>query len=585
MTNTKKKIFLLITIPTHLRVLMNTARMIDESRLFEPVLVYYPSAVFEHNYEGCRDAPYETWVWTGLKFISKTDYLTSNASGETPIPMSEKIFYSKLRNRFTLIYLKRLLINQINKSISITAPLLKLIFRLYRFIRATSRGLVSGIRDSATARASERKSILESILRSFFIGYYASEWELPIEQSPNNHSMINSRLINIRNLAELFTGMNDQKRFLFSLTSLLKQEKPSLIAFAEENLFYNSHLLIQTTQRLKIPTVIIPFTIANTLEWAETFYYDKNCDAQFGYRRVLATAFPNWTLNHRNKKMILPAIHVIGCEYHGTTPKIPWLINSGNADALAAESQFMYDYYVRAGIDKSKLRLTGALSDDILFNALENRASYRTDFANRFNIKLKNKIILIGIPPDQLGSGIRDGCEFNNYNNLVKFMVETVTSNIQNEYSVLINLHPRVQKDSLNWIEDTGAKIVDTPIETAIPLADLYIAVTSATVRLAMSCGIPVINYDAYYYNYDDFVDVSEVYEAKSKQQYTSYVEKLTSELLNRPDTNSKLTKAHNIDGKSSQRMLHLFSELISSSKLAISDITRIGISKDKAPV
>lgn len=38
-----------------------------------------------------------------------------------------------------------------------------------------------------------------------------------------------------------------------------------------------------------------------------------------------------------------------------------------------------------------------------------------------------------------------------------------------------------------------------------MPLADVFVASISATIRWALALGIPVINYDCYRYRYDDY--------------------------------------------------------------------------------
>lgn len=44
-----------------------------------------------------------------------------------------------------------------------------------------------------------------------------------------------------------------------------------------------------------------------------------------------------------------------------------------------------------------------------------------------------------------------------------------------------------------------------------IPLCDLYVASISATIRSAIACGIPVINYDTFRYRYGDYLKADTV--------------------------------------------------------------------------
>jgi hypothetical protein len=134
---------------------------------------------------------------------------------------------------------------------------------------------------------------------------------------------------------------------------------------------------------------------------------------------------------------------------------------------------------------------------------------------------------------------------------------------------VLINLHPRIKYADVAWLSTLGVTIIDEPIDRLIPLADLYIAVASATIRLGISCGIPVINYDAYKYDYDDYQGLPGVCEVKNRHDYKS----ILNDLINDKSFYLKIHEAQKatashlcvIDGRSSERLLNLFARLTSS--------------------
>ena len=44
-----------------------------------------------------------------------------------------------------------------------------------------------------------------------------------------------------------------------------------------------------------------------------------------------------------------------------------------------------------------------------------------------------------------------------------------------------------------------------------VPLCDLYVASVSSTIRWAIACGKPVVNYDVYRYRYTDFISLDGV--------------------------------------------------------------------------
>ncbi|HAU1853946.1 TPA: hypothetical protein JBJ57_14525, partial [Legionella pneumophila] len=79
-------------------------------------------------------------------------------------------------------------------------------------------------------------------------------------------------------------------------------------------------------------------------------------------------------------------------------------------------------------------------------------------------------------------------------------------------------------------IKDYPVKIFYGDIAEIIPLSAIYVSVCSATIRMAISCGIPVINYDLYRYEYDDYVDLKGVITVYNRAEFSSILEKLAKE-------------------------------------------------------
>lgn len=592
-----KKVFLVVTIPTHLRVLMDVADLLRSSGQYEPVLIYYPSAVFEQNAGGCQTDPHDAWVYIGGRFVSKLDCLSgvgqssfaqdSTISGLSKAPMTAPRSSVMLTKRLTVVgFPNRGLYRWAAKKIPCIHPAVASVIRMVYSTIARITGFVAavyGILQAACYALLQSKCSTTSIrinseafknrtwLQRALLHVFEIKWDSL--SSNGTEESIGLRSLLIRRFTEgLFPGLGEQKSFFQAFDELVAAELPSLVLLPEENLFYNSQLIVRTAHSYAIPVVVVPFTIVNTLEWAEAFFDVDRYQANQGLNRLLAKAFPHWVLEHRGRRLILPSTHILGCEYFDMAPRNPWLINSGNADAIAAESQFMLDYYERAGIQKEKIHLIGALYDDQLHSILQRRNERKKDLGLLLGIQVEERLVLVGLPPNQFGAGRRKGCEFDNYEELVRFMIQSVVAHRDSKTTVLINLHPRIDPAAVKWLERLGAVIVPEPIETLVPLSDVYIAVASATIRLGIACGIPVLNYDAYQYNYDDFKCLPGVCEARSRDEY----ERTVDALLNNSSFYSKIKAAQqrtaddqcSLDGKAGKRMLALFSRMVAITKL-----------------
>jgi hypothetical protein len=576
-----KRVLLFVTIPTHLRVMMDTADLLQSSGRYLPVMVYYPSAVFDQNHANCQQMPHEAFIWTESRFLSKVEYLTGTWRTDSTarwlpnrglsrwLPM--KGLYTRLARTFPFLPTPADLVSEIRRVISMAVSVVRFVAGAYGIVRS---GLFSSKATFKPTVQQESQSALvnRNWLQRFLLHTFATEWDSSTRRELPSEIGFRQRLIRLFSDG-LFSGLSDQKSFFEETSKLIQRQKPVLIVLPEANLFYNSQFIIRAAHLNATPLVIVPFTIVNTLEWAEAFFDIPLYQANKGWNRLFAKAFPHWVLEHKGRRLILPPAYILGCEYFDMVPAIPWLINSCDADAIAAESQFMSGYYLRAGIQKEKVRFTGALSDDRLFALIKERDLHRRALGERFGILIKEKVILIGLPPDQFGGGKRQGCEFDSYQDLIRFMVGVVASLSGSLVTVLINLHPRIKHADVVWLSALGATIVDEPIERLVPLADVYVAVASATIRLGISCGIPVINYDAYQYDYDDYKGLAGVCEVKSKQDYESVLGALINDQLfyskihaAQKETASNLCL---VDGKAGERLLNLFNRLTSSGEVA----------------
>jgi hypothetical protein len=338
-----------------------------------------------------------------------------------------------------------------------------------------------------------------------------------------------------------------------------------LLVLPEDNFYYLTNLYVKAMQARGGATVIVPFTIVNVLEWAEAFKDLRSHDARILLNWPIAMLFPKWCYEHGGKHLVMPAFVVLGNEYLRIAPPVPWLINSGGADAIAAESTFMQRYYRSAGIPEAKLHFTGALTDDVLYRALEEASTRREALYERLGLPPGRPLIVCAMPPNQLTGAGRPTCDFSDYRALMRFFVEPLEA-LADEYNVVVNLHPRILPDDAAVLDGLRLRVAPGSIADLVPLAHFYVASCSATIRLAVSCGIPVVNYDVYRYDYDDFKRVPGVLAMEEKHQYEEAVRMLAGSdgryAAIRSSQEEFARQESLLDGGAGARILALFDEL-----------------------
>lgn len=560
MMNSKRNVFLIVNIPTHVRVLLGVADLLKASGEYVPHLVYFPADVFDQNHERCAESGHPSLLWRGGVFV-QAEFGAKPADG---VPAASKLVTSM--PRFLYVILKPLLgpaIRRIypNAHEYIYVPLRR--FSLSVLSKAAksfefARGYLREAKMSPSMPTDHQDQSSQNRAREIFLAAFARVWEADSARRAGESRMAfwGRRLLE----EGVFPGIGAQKRFHRAISSLLERFEPSQLIFPEENLFYFHHLWVHAARSRDIATAIVPFTIVNSLEWAEAFSRLPEFQADRGWNRLLAKAFPDWVLHHRGRRLVLPSTYAAGCEYLQLKFDRPWVINSGPIEVLCSESQLMSDYYRRAGIRDEKIVLTGALSDDRLFSILENRLENRNDLARRLGRGITGKVVLIALPPDQFVGKHRAGCEFARYDDLIAFMVDECKKLLElHGGTLLISLHPRINPADVAYLEKMGAIIVHESVENLVPLCDLYIAVVSATIRLAISCGIPVINYDAYQYHYDDYTEFAGVKEVRTKDAYKAMLAASFNDDEYKKMQKEQQETTHRLcalDGKAGQRLL-----------------------------
>lgn len=339
---------------------------------------------------------------------------------------------------------------------------------------------------------------------------------------------------------------------------LVAENRPDVVILPESNIAYATASLTRAAHRRQVPVLIVPFTIANASELAEAYWHNSDYGMGPRLNRFVAKWFPKWLLTYKGRR-ILPVrgAQIIAMELFRLSPPLPWIINSGDIDAIAVESERMRDYYLKAGLPALKLAEIGSLVDDVLFRGKEHAATMRARLYEELGLSGELPLLLCALTPDQIRAG-RAGCDFSSYADLIEFWLKTL-ADVCN-YNVIVKLHPRMKIEDFSFIEQYGLKISKWDTADLIPLCDLYVASVSATIRWAISCAKPVVNYDVYRFRYQDFSNVKGVITVEEQQDFIDTLKRICNDASFLAEITSaqalEAPRWANLDGRSSTRML-----------------------------
>lgn len=540
MTNQTRQVFFVVSTAGHVRGFVELAEMIQRSGLAQPTILAFPSDPMRDIVRAGR-AQINELVWRGDGFVERSQLSRSNNADYcwlVSIADSgvRRILHFLSPAINSLVFGGALACNFIAKSLT--------------------RFAAPGRLRAATAN--------EPFMRKVFFDTLAYIWDLKRFLPSYTTRYIGAPIHFIAQ--SIFFGFWSRHFELEAVTSMFCETRPSLIVLPEQNFGYHHEILFSAAKRYGVPVLIFPYSLAGHQEWAENFKEMPECHVRGLLRRAVARSFPLWVLPYKGHRLILPLPYIFSCEYLRCVPTIPWVTNSGPDGTFAADNLFMKEFYHREGVDTSEWQTVGSLAEDRLFRNMSRKDVIRQTIASRLALDPDLPILLIGLPPEQFTLGVRPGMEFGNYRELVEFIVSETVVAAENKYNIWVSLHPRTRREDVEFIEAKSVRIIDGPVEEILPVAHTYISVISATIRWAVACEVPVLNFDAYQAHYDDYTDLAGVVEVRTKEKFRLQISLMTQDAT----YHSRLTQAQaedarrlfKLDGKAEERICQLISEL-----------------------
>ena len=354
------------------------------------------------------------------------------------------------------------------------------------------------------------------------------------------------------------------RRTRVELRQLLNEQRIDLLVLPEDNVGYDTAQVIRAAHDLGVHSLVVPYTFCDALGPAEAYWDRPQHQYWFGFNWLAAWLYPQWVFRYKNRSLLrLSAPSVLSMEIAGIAPPSPWVMNSGHADCIAMESLYMFLEGLKRGFDPKQMAIVGATVDDILSAAMIRREQVRQDVSSQLGLNTKHRLIVTALPPNQLLAG-RPDCEFMDYETLISSWIETLAA--VDGFSCIICLHPRVDPAEYLHLERENVRIAEADTAEMIPIGDIFVASYSSTIRWAIACGIPTINYDVYRYSYG-YYKTGGVLDVDSLDAFREAV----ADVAGDPEVYAKLMEGQQrcmsewgvLDGKAKERMMDVIDRLV----------------------
>ena len=148
------------------------------------------------------------------------------------------------------------------------------------------------------------------------------------------------------------------------------------LVLCEDNIDLDTAPWILAAQRCGIRSVIVPYTIANSVELTEAYVFSE--PLQLKTSRQSPRCSPVSKMGHPAQGAEIPAHELrADCGDRSAGPRAAQSPAAQQRAAATSASCAMRDYYREAGIPAAQITVTGTLADDVISSAGQGDAASR----------------------------------------------------------------------------------------------------------------------------------------------------------------------------------------------------------------
>ncbi|MFZ5754577.1 MAG: hypothetical protein ACOY3J_10065 [Bacillota bacterium] len=387
--------------------------------------------------------------------------------------------------------------------------------------------------------------------------------------------IINSVLRFLRFLYYVYTSFRMVAQNFSLGKKVLELYKPVLTVFPIDTVGYFFDPLIPLTAQSGIPSCVIPFCFVKTASTADWFYslppeskYIYSTKTSYNY--LISKLFPAWVINYKGENLLRANLGwILATWWYGISKKNPWLDNSGSINKLLVENKRLARMYKEDGIKDESISVVGCMQYDTMHVYLQNKEQLLREIIKETGISYnEGDFVVVLSLPEEFDFSNRN-CEFTSHEDIVKALSQPF--HLYDNVTVIYSLHPRLSFDKVQYVERDKARITRRPLAEVLPCADAFITITSAAIRLAISCGIPVVDYDIFRYSDEYYESAKGVVTVDTQEDYRTVIERIVLDSNFYQCLKEKQEEASyewgKPDGLAAQRFTAIFDELIKGSR------------------
>jgi len=359
---------------------------------------------------------------------------------------------------------------------------------------------------AATAHPHERMRPLRRVRKKLAAAAFLADEERVAKAFGRIMPAARARRLAVRLAAKTaLPGLTAHRRHFASSIALASAElarvDPAALVVSEDGIS-GSLAVLGAARKARIPVIDIPYGFGVRRD-LEIDLGNKQArgdlvrlDAATPAGRLLSQVAPQWVKRGEFEGAVMfPAEYILAAESLGLTLRDAWIIHGGYSDILCAESDQMESVYVEEGVPPRKIRRTGSPYCDTIAGAAASDPAAARALRSGRRIAEGTTRVLVSWPPSY--HDVRGAhSEFASYQEMTRTFFRWMRS--LPGCDLTVSLHPAVSAEGRNLIEEAGIAPDERYVIELIPQHDVFVTYFSSTIRWAIACGKPVVNYDAY---------------------------------------------------------------------------------------
>jgi hypothetical protein len=291
---------------------------------------------------------------------------------------------------------------------------------------------------------------------------------------------------------------------------LLARLRVTRLAMAEDNVERDSACWCEAALARGAQAFVISYASITPHEAAIAYRDHPDYQVRTRADRVLALLRPAWHLRFDGLRMLrLPAPRAWALECLGLAPYRPWVVNTGRGSSVLVESAFMRDLFVRHGVRGDRVHVTGTIPMDVLAQQVQTQAGSRIERLRQLGCEPTRPTLVCAIAPNQYP--VRPAYGHASFDALIDAWLDAMQP-ARERFNILLSPHPSLQNADLRLLSSRGDVVCRGSVMDIMGLCDLYVACVSSTIKWALACKVPVVNFDCYRYRYDDYAEIAHVH-------------------------------------------------------------------------